>query len=76
MSSELSGEKITEQSARLRIGRFEGEKTSIYSVRGNRGVLLELSEPQRICGLQSAPFILGTNEPERLAAAIGASLPS
>lgn len=55
----------------IRTGRFEGKNTSIYSVRGDRGVLLELNEPRRICGFKTARFILGTTEPERLAAAMG-----
>lgn len=58
----------------IRAGRFEGKKTSIYSVRGHRGVLLELKEPQRVCGIETVRFILGTSEPERLVAAIGAPL--
>ncbi len=55
----------------IRVGRFEGEKTSIYSVRGTRGVLLELTEARRISGARTRRFLLGSEDPERLAAAIG-----
>lgn len=55
----------------IRTGRFEDEKTSVYSVRGNRGVLLELGGTRRICGFQVDRFLLGSQDPERLAAAIG-----
>jgi hypothetical protein len=55
----------------IRVGRFEGEKTSVYSVRGTRGVLLELTEPRRISGARTRRFLLGSGDPERLVAAIG-----
>jgi hypothetical protein len=55
----------------MRIGRFEGARTSVYSLRGDRGVLLELSEPRRVCAFHTERFLLGSQEPERLAVAIG-----
>jgi len=57
----------------IRGGKFEGVRTSVYSVRGTRGVLLELTEPKRICGLKVPRFLVGSQEPERLSAAIGKS---
>ena len=55
----------------IRVGVFEGEKTSVYSVRGTRGVLLELTEVQRISGARTRRFLLGSDDPEGLVAAIG-----
>ena len=55
----------------IRCGVFEGEKTSVYTVRGREGVLLELSSERRISGFRVRQFILGSLEPSRLAAAIG-----
>ncbi len=55
----------------IRFGRFEGEKTGVYSVRGKRGVLLELNESRRVCRVRTTRFLLGSQEPERLVAAIG-----
>ncbi len=54
----------------IRAGKLEGELTGVYSVRGNRGVLLELTEPRRVCIVQAKRFLLGSREPERLVAAI------
>ena len=55
----------------IRAGKLEGELTGVYSVRGNRGALLELAEPRRVCIVQAKRFLLGSREPERLVAAIG-----
>ena len=55
----------------IRAGRFDGEKTSVYTVRGTTGVLLELAEEQRVSGFRSKRFLIGSLEPARLSAAIG-----
>ena len=55
----------------IRVGRLEGAKTSLYTVRGTTGVLLELAEEQRISGFRTERFLIGSLEPERLSAAIG-----
>lgn len=55
----------------LRRGRLDGAQTSVYSVRGTTGVLIELSEEQRISGWRTKRFLLGSAEPDRLSAAIG-----
>ena len=55
----------------IRLAGFEGEKTSVYSVRGTRGVLLELTEVQRISGARTRRFLLGSDDPEGLVTAIG-----
>jgi hypothetical protein len=57
----------------IRSGRLEGERTAVYSLRGNRGVLLELSNEIRVCGVRTKRFLLGCAEPERLTAAIDRS---
>ena len=49
----------------IRVGGFEGEKTSVYSVRGTRDVLLELTEVQRISGARTRRFLLGSDDPAR-----------
>jgi hypothetical protein len=55
----------------IRFGRLEGERTGVYSIRGTRGTLLELNTPRRVCSIQTTRFLLGSQEPERLVAAIG-----
>ena len=55
----------------IRAGRLDGERTSVYTVRGTTGVLLELAEEQRISGFRSKRFLIGSLEPDRLSAAIG-----
>ena len=57
----------------IRAGRLDGEKTSVYTVRGTTGVLLELAEEQRISGFRSKRFLIGSLEPERLVAVFGES---
>ena len=54
----------------LRAGRFEGEPTAVYSLRGNRGLLVELTRPRRVALIRTTRFLLGASEPERLAVAI------
>jgi len=55
----------------IRAGRLDGEKTSVYTVRGTTGVLLELAEEQRISGFRSKRFLIGSLEPDRLSRAVG-----
>lgn len=55
----------------IRAGRLEGEKTSVYTVRGTTGVLLELAQEQRLSGFRSKRFLVGSLEPERVVAVLG-----
>ena len=55
----------------IRAGRLHGELTSVYTVRGTTGVLVELTDEQRISGFRTKRFLIGSLEPERLSAAIG-----
>jgi len=55
----------------IRAGRLDGEQTSVYTVRGTTGVLLELAEEQRISGFRTKRFLIGSLEPERLVAVLG-----
>jgi hypothetical protein len=55
----------------IRAGRLDGEKTSVYTVRGTTGVLLELAEEQRVSGFRSKRFLIGSLEPERVVAVLG-----
>jgi hypothetical protein len=55
----------------IRAGRLDGEQTSVYTVRGTTGVLLELAEEQRVSGWRTKRFLVGSAEPERLVAALG-----
>lgn len=55
----------------IRTGRFEGERTSVYTVRGSTGVLLELEEERRVSGFRTKRFLVGSLEPERLLAVLG-----
>ena len=55
----------------IRCGVFDGEKTLVYTVRGREGVLVRLRDERRVSGFRVKQFILGSLEPERLAAAIG-----
>ena len=55
----------------IRAGRLDGEQTSVYTVRGTTGALLELVEEQRVSGFRTKRFLIGSLEPERLVAVLG-----
>lgn len=55
----------------IRCGKFEGEKTGCYSMKGARGVLLLLSNEVRVCLRRTGRIIIGSSTPERLKASIG-----
>jgi hypothetical protein len=55
----------------IRAGRLDGEQTSVYTVRGTTGVLLELFEEQRVSGFRTKRFLIGSLEAERLVAVLG-----
>ena len=55
----------------IRAGRLDGEPTSVYTVRGTTGVLLELAEEQRVSGFRTKRFLIGSLEAERLVAVLG-----
>ena len=52
-------------------GCRHGEPTSVYTVRGTTGVLLELAEEQRVSGFRTKRFLIGSLEAERLVAVLG-----
>jgi hypothetical protein len=54
----------------IKCGRFRGERATCISLKGNKGLLLSLKEPIRPCLLKTTKVIIGTDEPEALAAAI------
>ena len=55
----------------IRCGRFEGEKTGCYSLKGKRGLLLLLKSKVRACLVKTDRILIGCNEPEKLKASIG-----
>lgn len=54
----------------IRGGRFQGEFTGVYSMRGNRGLLLFLTQDTRVFLFRTRRLLLGSQEPERLQQAI------
>jgi hypothetical protein len=54
----------------IRCGCFNGERVGCYSTRGDRGVLLTLSEDTRVCLFRVRSLIIGSQEPEKLLEAI------
>ncbi len=54
----------------IRCGCFNGERVGCYSTRGDRGVLLTLSEDTRVCLFRVRRLIIGSQGPERLLEAI------
>ena len=54
----------------IRSGKFRGERTVCYSMRGNKGVLITLSGYTRVCFFRMKMVIIGSPTPERLAEAI------
>jgi len=55
----------------IRRGRYEGESTSAYTIRGKRGILLELTKDYRIATVKTRRFLVSSANPDRLTAAIG-----
>jgi len=55
----------------IRCGRFEGEKTCCYSLRGKQGLLLLLKSKKREIFVKTDRILIGCNEPEKLKASIG-----
>ncbi len=55
----------------IRCGRFEGEKTCCYSLKGKRGLLLLLAGKVRAFLIKTDRILIGCNEPEKLKASIG-----
>jgi hypothetical protein len=54
----------------IRGGRFQGEFTGVYSMRGNRGLLLFLTQDTRVFLFRTRRLLVGSQEPERLQQAI------
>ena len=55
----------------IRSGKFEGEKTACYNLKGNRGLLLILSNKIRVCFMKTDRVIVGCEGAEKLKEAIG-----
>lgn len=55
----------------IRCGRFEGEPTACYNLKGKRGLLLILSNKVRACLVKTDRVIVGCNGPEKLKEVIG-----
>lgn len=55
----------------IRAGKLDGELTSVYTVRGTKGVLLELNKEQRVSGWKTKRFLVGSKQPDRLVAVLG-----
>ena len=58
----------------IRCGKFEGEKTACFSLKGKRGLLILLKNKGRTCFMRTDRILIGCHEPERLKASIGNSL--
>ena len=54
----------------IRGGRFQGEFTGVYSMRGNRGLFLSLTKETRFSFFRARRLLLGSQEPEKLQQAI------
>lgn len=50
----------------IRSGRFRGERVGCYSIKGNKGVLLSLSNDSRVCLVKVKKLIIGSQVPEKL----------
>ncbi len=55
----------------IRGGKFRGEFTGVYSLRGNRGLLLYFNKDTRFFMFRARRLILGSQEPDKLQQAIG-----
>ncbi len=55
----------------IRCGSFQGQRTSCYSMRGDRGVLLSVHKEIRVCMTKTHRFLIGSQTPESLAQALG-----
>ena len=55
----------------IRCGKFEGQKTGCYNLRGNRGILLSLSREIKVCIMNTSRLIIGCESPEKLKTALG-----
>ena len=71
--SDIKGvEKVTFRPLRdfggwgIRSGKFNGERTGCYNLRGNQGVLLDLSCDIRVCVSKTRRVIIGSQQPEKL----------
>jgi hypothetical protein len=54
----------------IRSGKFRGERTGCYNLKGNEGVLLILSRDMRVCLGRTKRVIVGSQRPGELAEAI------
>lgn len=57
----------------IRRGRFHGEKTAVYSLRGTRAVLLRLRDPIPAAFVRTRRILIGSEQPQQLAACLNAA---
>jgi hypothetical protein len=55
----------------IRCGRIDDQMTAAYTLRGDRGVRLSLTEEIKANFIKTRSFLIGSMEPERLQQAIG-----
>ena len=55
----------------IRCGRIDGQMTAAYTLRGDRGVRLSLTEEIKANFIKTRSFLIGSMEPERLQHTIG-----
>jgi len=54
----------------IRFGKFEGEKTGCYSLKGNKGVLISMARDVRVCIMKTNRVIVESASPEKLKASL------
>jgi hypothetical protein len=55
----------------IRSGKFEGEKTACYTMKGNKGVLLKLNQDINVCFTKTNKLLIGSLTPEKFRASLG-----
>jgi hypothetical protein len=55
----------------IRSGKFEGEKTACYTMKGNSGVLLTLDCDIKACLTKTNKLLIGSLTPEKLKSSLG-----
>jgi hypothetical protein len=55
----------------IRSGKFEGEKTACYTMKGNTGVLLTLNHDIKVCFAKTNKLLIGSLTPEKFRSTLG-----
>jgi hypothetical protein len=55
----------------IRSGKFEGEKTACYTMKGNKGVLLKLNRDMKVCFTKTNKLLIGSLTPEKFRSSLG-----